>query len=140
MDRFGPAQRSQIMRRVRAQNTTPERAIAHQLRELGLAYRMHVRALPGKPDFVLPEDHVAIFVHGCFWHQHTGCDRAARPQSNKAFWNRKLDRNIARDRAHARTLRSLGWRVMTVWECRMPTADSLLRRICRTVGGNPSRG
>jgi DNA mismatch endonuclease (patch repair protein) len=60
-----------------------------------------------------------IFVHGCFWHQHSrrGCGDARRPKSNSAYWQPKLDRNIARDAEHIATLKKQGWKVLVVWDC-----------------------
>ncbi|MFK5948137.1 MAG: very short patch repair endonuclease, partial [Methylococcales bacterium] len=29
-----------------------------------------------KPDVVLRKHKIAVFVHGCFWHQHEGCKLA----------------------------------------------------------------
>ena len=65
------------MRRVRSHGTGPEKTVRAVLRHLGLAYRSQVKGLPGKPDFILVKEKAAIFVHGCFWHQH-GCKRGLR--------------------------------------------------------------
>ena len=108
--------RSEIMRRVRSQNTTPERAVRASLRRLGI--RPSRRKLPGAPDFVLPVHHAVIFVHGCFWHRH-GCTRGCRtPSTNRPYWIEKFRKNVIRDRRVARRLRHMGWRVLTIWECR----------------------
>jgi DNA mismatch endonuclease (patch repair protein) len=70
--------------------------------------------LPGKPDAVFPTDRVALFIDGCFWHQ---CSKhAVKPRTNESFWRSKLEANVARDRRVNRELRSLGWRVIRVWE------------------------
>ncbi|MBC7782112.1 MAG: hypothetical protein H7125_18610 [Proteobacteria bacterium] len=42
---------------------------------MGFRFRLHVRTLPSSPDMVLPRHRKAIFVHGFFWHRHTGCKR-----------------------------------------------------------------
>jgi DNA mismatch endonuclease (patch repair protein) len=73
--------------------------------------------LPGKPDLVLPRHGAVVFVHGCFWHQHANCPRAARPSSNQGYWNRKLTRNVTRDCSNIAALRESGMRVAVVWEC-----------------------
>ena len=68
----------------------------------------------GKPDFVFPRLKLAIFVDGCFWH---GCPlHATVPRSNADFWKKKLTANKVRDRIVNRTLRSLGWSVLRIWE------------------------
>jgi DNA mismatch endonuclease (patch repair protein) len=116
MDTLTPAQRSEIMGRVRATNTRPELAVRRLLHRMGYRFRLHRADLPGKPDIVLPRYRIAIFVHGCFWHGHR-CRRGRRPTSNTAFWSRKLDANMRRDLAVRRALRRLGWRPIAIWEC-----------------------
>lgn len=117
-DVFTPTERSRIMSRVRSKNTGPELAVRSLLHSMGYRFRLHRKDLPGHPDIVLPKHRTVVFVHGCFWHGHEGCKRSARPTSNAAFWNSKIDRNITRDAAAAAELRSSGWKVLTVWECR----------------------
>lgn len=117
MDRIPPDQRSEVMRQVRGKDTKPEIRVRRLLHRLGFRFRLHRDNLPGKPDIVLPKWRAVIFVHGCFWHQHPGCSRAARPTSNVEFWNKKLDRNVRRDAENIRQLEEAGWRVFVVWEC-----------------------
>lgn len=133
MDRYLPEERSRIMRLVKGKDTGPEIIVRRTLHKLGFRFRLHSAGLPGRPDVVLPRWKVAIFVHGCFWHQHPGCRRAARPKSHARFWNKKLDRNVARDRRNARRLRAAGWRVKTLWECQTANAGSLSRGLERFI-------
>ena len=86
-DVFTKKQRSAVMARVRSKHTEPERAVVATLRRLGYRIRLHPDAVPGKPDAVLPEYRVAIFVHGCFWHGHR-CEAAALPKSNRECWTK----------------------------------------------------
>jgi DNA mismatch endonuclease, patch repair protein len=123
MDRIPPDQRSQVMRQVRGKDTKPELQVRRLLHRLGFRFRLHRDDLPGKPDIVLPKWRAVIFVHGCFWHQHPGCPRAARPTSNVEFWNKKLDRNVARDTENFEQLQQAGWRVYVAWECRVGQDD-----------------
>src|SRR6185503_16783407 len=103
-DIFSRLKRSSIMRAVRSQWTQPERALRRTLRQLGIAARSHVKTLPGSPDFVLTKQQIAIFVHGCFWHGHSGCARATLPTTQKAFWRQKILANSKRDRGAVRQL------------------------------------
>jgi DNA mismatch endonuclease (patch repair protein) len=80
---------------------------------------LQVKKLPGTPDLVLPRLKTVIFVNGCFWHHHSRCSRSALPQSNRTFWERKIARNVARDRGTRRLLWRLGWSVITIWECQL---------------------
>lgn len=118
VDVVDKATRSRMMSGIRAQNTKPELKVRKILHAAGFRYRLHVRTLPGSPDLVLPRHKAVVFVHGCFWHRHRGCRFAYMPKSNKAFWKKKFDANVSRDRRSGVELRKLGWRVLTVWECR----------------------
>lgn len=111
--------RSRIMRAIRSKNTAPELVVRRFLHAAGYRFRLHRSDLPGKPDIVLPKHKAVIFVHGCFWHQHPNpdCRNAQMPRSNTAYWSPKLARNTARDHAAAEQLRTMGWRVFTIWEC-----------------------
>lgn len=111
------ATRSRMMSRIKGRNTTPEMRVRKFLHAHGFRYRLHVKRLPGSPDIVLPKYHVAIFVHGCFWHQHPGCQYASMPKSNTAFWKVKLDGNLERDRRNIVALEKMGWRCLIIWEC-----------------------
>jgi DNA mismatch endonuclease (patch repair protein) len=89
-----------------------------------LGYRFTVngpknRSLPGKPDIVLPKYRTVIFVHGCFWHGHENCSKFRMPKSRRAFWKKKIVGNRARDLRNEDELSDMGWRVVTVWECRL---------------------
>jgi DNA mismatch endonuclease (patch repair protein) len=109
--------RSALMSRIRSSGTKPEIAVRRALHARGFRFRLHRRDLPGKPDIVLPKYRLAIFVHGCFWHQHSGCRLASRPKTRGDYWGPKLAANVARDERHAAELKALGWRIETVWEC-----------------------
>jgi DNA mismatch endonuclease (patch repair protein) len=85
--------------------------------------------LPGKPDLVFPGRHKAIFVHGCFWHQHTECQDGRIPQSNSSYWAPKLSRNKERDTEHLTRLTADGWEVLVVWECETRDDCSLRFRL-----------
>lgn len=109
-------ERSRIMAAVRSKDTAPEMMVRRMVHALGFRYRLHVRALPGTPDMVLPRLRKIINVSGCFWHMH-GCGRCRIPKSRRRYWLAKLHRNAARDKMNQRLLRRLGWRVLVVWEC-----------------------
>lgn len=111
--------RSNIMRGVRSKNTRPERVVRSLLHRRGFRFRLHNRELPGKPDVTLPRYRVALFVHGCFWHNHEACAAGRMPSSNVEYWQTKISRTKMRDREHAAGLAGMGWRVLTIWECEL---------------------
>ena len=106
------------MSKVHSANTTPEIKVRKLLHSLGYRFRIHRKDLPGKPDIVLPRYKTVIFVHGCFWHGCPKCKPASiRPKENAEYWNRKLDKNMQRDKDNYAMLNQLGWKVLIVWEC-----------------------
>lgn len=140
-DFLTPAERSDRMSRIRGKDTQPELALRKVLHRLGLRYRLHGAGLPGKPDLVFPRYRTVVFVHGCFWHRHDGCNIATTPKSNTPFWLEKFKKNVTRDARVATQLEALGWRVFIVWECELGSAikskttgerlNFLIRQICR---------
>lgn len=121
--------RSRIMRAVRKKDTKPELIVRRLLHAMGYRFRLHRRDLPGTPDIILPRHKAAIQVHGCFWHQHPGCHHANLPRSRTAYWLPKLARNVERDTQSEEALRSLGWRVLVLWECELRDLDALRKRL-----------
>jgi len=126
--------RSENMRAIHGKDTTPEMAVRSMLHRSGYRYRLHEKSLPGCPDLVFPSRRKAIFVNGCFWHQHR-CKRGRRvPKSNTAYWSQKLRRNKLRDIRSRRQLRLLGWKTLTIWQCQLRQPDRVLERARRFLG------
>jgi DNA mismatch endonuclease (patch repair protein) len=121
--------RSENMRRIRSKHTTPELAVRRLVHSLGYRYRLYRADLPGKPDLVFGPKRKAIFVHGCFWHQHAGCKVSHVPKSNSGYWTSKLDRNVKRDALNQRRIAALGWASLTVWECELRDMETLRCRL-----------
>jgi DNA mismatch endonuclease (patch repair protein) len=135
-DKISKERRSANMRAVRSGNTWPEIRVRQIVHALGFRFRLHRGDLPGKPDIAFPRYQKAIFVHGCFWHQHKGCRRATLPQSNLRFWRNKLARNAARDAEQLVAMRRRGWRALVVWECEIRNEKRLTARLRRFLGSN----
>jgi DNA mismatch endonuclease (patch repair protein) len=96
---------------------------------------------------IFPRRKAAVFVHGCFWHRHEGCNVATTPKTNTRFWTDKFERNVKRDIRNRASLEELGWRVFVVWECELSsgararsTAEKLARQILDLSGGQPEVG
>lgn len=130
------------MRRIRARDTAPELTIRHVLTRLGYRYRLHWAKLPGKPDIAITKLKKAIFVHGCFWHQHKGCRHGRLPKSRLDYWVPKFARNQARDQQVRDELQALRWAVLVVWECEVADVKKLERLLLEFVkpqGGKRKR-
>jgi len=117
VDSVSPERRSEIMSLVRARDTGPEMKVRRLVHRMGFRYRLHVGALPGRPDLVFPGRNKVILVHGCFWHAHRGCKLARIPKSRVEFWENKIAGNRERDRRNRRRLVKMGWRLLVIWEC-----------------------
>jgi DNA mismatch endonuclease, patch repair protein len=109
--------RSRRMAGIRGKDTRPELAVRSTAHNLGYRFRLHRRDLPGTPDLVFPGRRKVVFVHGCFWHRHSGCKRAATPADRRAYWQAKFDGNVERDIRKEVQLLAAGWDVLIIWEC-----------------------
>lgn len=132
-DRLTKERRSWNMSRIRGKDTIPEKRVRSMLHGMGYRFRLHRRDLPGKPDIVFVSRHVALFVHGCFWHRHKGCKNCTTPTNNQEFWTEKLDGNAARDKRIRRALRKVGWTSFVIWECQTEDAHRLEGTLSRFV-------
>jgi DNA mismatch endonuclease (patch repair protein) len=126
MDKLSPERRSENMRRIRSQDTSPELDVRRFLHRQGLRYRLHQRDLPGKPDLVFPAIGACLFVHGCFWHGCKRCvDGTRRVKSQSRYWTQKIAGNHERDKRNVRALIELGWSVYVLWECELKKPSQL---------------
>lgn len=121
MDVVDPLTRSRMMSGIRGKDTKPELAVRRYLHAAGFRYRLHASDLPGRPDLVFPRYRTVVFVHGCFWHAHSGCRYFKLPGTRTDFWTTKLAANAARDKRDIAALHAGGWRVAVVWECALRT-------------------
>jgi DNA mismatch endonuclease (patch repair protein) len=133
-DNLNPERRSDNMRKIRAKNTSPEMFVRRLVHSMGFRYRLHVAALPGRPDLVFPRPKKIIEVRGCFWHQHGKCIDSHIPKSRLDYWLPKLQRNQHRDAANLQSLKALGFRVLVVWECEIKKEKLLFTKLDRFLG------
>lgn len=126
MDILNAQQRHQNMAAIRSKDTKPEIIVRHGLWKRGFRYRLNHERLPGHPDLVLRKYRTCIFVNGCFWHGHLVDMQTLEnslcckiPNTNRDFWVAKIRRNKERDREKQRTLASMGWHCIIVWECEL---------------------
>ncbi|ACV27115.1 very short patch repair endonuclease [Kangiella koreensis] len=113
----GKLSRSEMMSRIRSFDTKPEIKVRKAIYHLGYRYILKDKVKGTKPDIVLRKQGVAIFVHGCFWHRHSGCKYASMPKTRREYWWPKLSKNVERDRKVNFKLQLEGWRIAVIWEC-----------------------
>ena len=135
-DIWSEEKRSAVMARIRAKDTKPEKLLRSELHIRGWRFRLHRKDLPGKPDIVLPRYKTAVFVHGCFWHQHKDCIDGKVPKTRKEYWEEKFRRTAERDVTAQKELRKLGWKPVVLWECEIEknlerTVAKLEKRLSR---------
>jgi DNA mismatch endonuclease (patch repair protein) len=115
-DNLTPEDRRKTMQAVKGKGTRLERRLFSMLSGTGLkGWKKNVDAVIGKPDVAFVDQRVAVFVDGCFWHGCPHCQRKP-PQTNRQYWKRKINRNIALAKSHNRRLRADGWTVIRIWE------------------------
>ena len=132
-EKLSRERRSWNMSQIKSRDTEPELLVRRSLFRLGYRFRLHRRDLPGKPDIVLPRYRVAIFVHGCFWHQHTGCIDCSNPKTNTAYWGPKLLANRKRDRKNRRLMLQIGWTPVVIWECETRNPRAIEKKLQRIL-------
>ncbi len=136
--------RSRVMSRIKGKDTGPERHTLALLQEVGIAPEQQARDLPGRPDFVLRQERIAIFVDGSFWH---GWRFPAWRHKLSEAWEAKIEANRQRDKRNHARLRRWGWKVIRIWDFQLQrTPEECIRRVRAAVekrtepGGNQDRG
>jgi len=115
MDNISTQKRSWTMAQVRSSgNKSTEQKMVRVFRENKIKGWRRKYPLTGKPDFVFPKERLVVFVDGCFWHGHPTLCRI--PESNKEYWNTKIERNKKRDKEVNKALKNNGWKVLRIWE------------------------
>ena len=131
--------RSYNMSRIKGKDTKPEILVRKYLFSKGFRYRLHPKKLPGKPDIVLPKYKTVIFINGCFWHGHENCKKFVIPKTRTDWWLEKINRNKNNDKKNYEILNSIGWTVITIFECQLykktinNSLSSLIQKIKRNT-------
>lgn len=128
-----PEARSRNMRAIRSADTRPEMLVRRALHAAGFRYRLGGAGLPGRPDLVLPRLRTVVFVHGCFWHGHTGCRYFKVPGTRTDFWLQKIGSNQRRDAVVEQALQEQGWKVVVVWECALKASGQGVAEVVRQL-------
>ena len=117
MDIKSPEERSRNMAAIRSKDTKPEIYFRKLLFAQGYRYSLNSKNIPGHPDLYLRKYNTAIFIHGCFWHRHPGCQYTYMPKSKVDFWRKKFEANVKRDHVVRLELQERGIKCLLVWEC-----------------------
>lgn len=114
MDKFTKEERSKLMGKIRGKNTKDEVRLAKALWNKNIRYRKHNKSIFGTPDISIKTLKIAIFVDSEFFH---GKDWGVKkkPINNAEFWEKKITRNIQRDKDVNEYLEGQGWTVLRYW-------------------------
>lgn len=108
------------MSMIKSKNTKPEVLIHRELLLRKISHEMHPK-IHGSPDIVIGK--CAIFVDGCFWHRCPKCFRM--PETNREYWERKIQLNTERDIKNIKLLESAGYKVLSIWEHEIKASPSM---------------
>ena len=64
---------------------------------------------------------------------------AVEPKTNTAFWKKKRQTNVDRDRKQLARLDSEGWTSLVVWECETRDVAILKQKLFRFLEANESK-
>ena len=112
------------MSKIKSKDTKPELLVRKFLFANGYRYRLYDKKLAGKPDIVLPKYKTVVFVHGCFWHGHENCKYFVVPKTRTERWLEKINSNITNDKKHITALHQQGWKIITIWGCKLKTNNA----------------
>jgi DNA mismatch endonuclease (patch repair protein) len=110
------AARAALMRKIKSSKTTPETKLKNALRREKIKYRSYNAKLLGKPDIVLLNKKVVIFVDGEFWHGYKWAKKKKKIKAHRDYWIPKIEKTIKRDKNYNFKLMKAGWKVLRFWE------------------------
>lgn len=137
-DKISKEKRSQLMSKIKSNDTAIEIQVRRWLFSNGFRFRKNDKRYPGNPDIVLPKYKTAIYVNGCFWHGHSSkeCKIQHIPKTNTEYWQNKIDKNKKNDLKHYAEMRELGWKVIVVWECELQNnSEKYLKSLTEKIIG-----
>lgn len=134
-DNLRPDDRKRTMQAVKSKGTKLEKRLFAMLAGMGISgWKKNVKSILGKPDVAFPDRKIAIFVDGCFWHGCPYCQRKL-PETNHAYWERKIKRNIDLAESYNDQLHHAGWTVIRIWEHEIADTATLKSRIKELKSG-----
>lgn len=110
------AKRSKLMQKIKGIGTTPELIFQKALKAVRIRCSKNNKKLPGKPDIVIPQHKIAIFLDGEFWHGYQWDKKRSKIKANRGYWIPKIEKNISRDKQNKKKLKEAGWKVVRFWQ------------------------
>ena len=134
------AKRSNLMRKIRSDKTTPEILLQKALRKEKIKFRRNCASITGRPDIALIDKKIAVFVDGEFWHGYCWKQKKRKIKDNRGYWIPKIERNKKRDKEASRHYKKLGWKIIRVWEHDLFKSQKLVcrRNLHSTNQSNPN--
>jgi DNA mismatch endonuclease (patch repair protein) len=114
MDNLTKKQRSKNMKNILSKDTKPEKIVKTELSHRKYKFHENVENILGKPDIVFKRKKIAIFIDSDYWHGNP--KRFKLPKSNRKYWISKINRNKLRDKFVNKSLKTMGWKVLRIWE------------------------
>ena len=108
-------QRHITMSHIKSKDTSIEIILRKALWHRGLRYRKNYKKLPGTPDIAITKYRIAIFCDSEFFHGYRWNIKKNRLDTNKDYWIKKIERNIARDQKVDSDLIAMGWIPIHFW-------------------------
>ena len=103
------------MSRIKSKDTSIEIILRKAIWKKGIRYRKNCKDVFGKPDICFKGKKVAIFCDSAFWHGKKFLE-GEKFKTNKDFWEKKILRNIERDKEVNKKLKEEGWIVLRFWD------------------------
>lgn len=120
------------MRNIRSKGTKPERIITKRLRKKGIYFTQHLKKVYGKPDITFLRKKVAVFIDSDFWHRHP--ENFQMPKTNRDYWEKKIQRNVNRDKEVNQKLKEEGWKVIRIWASEIKESpNDCVNRILKAI-------
>lgn len=102
-------------KKIKSKNTKIELILGKAIWAKGMRYRKNDKTVFGKPDFVFKGKKIAVFCDSEFWHGYNYLVKGERFKTNVEFWEKKILRNIERDKEVNQKLKSEGWIILRFW-------------------------
>lgn len=106
---------SKTAKKIRSSGSQIELLLAKAMWKQGLRYRKQCKDIFGKPDFCFRKKKIAIFCDSDFWHGKKYLN-GQKFKTNVDFWEKKIKRNIERDKEVNAKLKSEGWKIVRFTE------------------------